>query len=138
RGDIHLRRRELQPHLLQRVRDDLRDGEIAKPLVVGRDDVPGRVLRARLLHGVLERLDVGGPELALGVVGLADLPVAPGVLEPLVEAGELLLRADMEVELSMRVPFSWSAFSKLLISSSPFDQTDFGTILWTRTTSTSS
>src|SRR5437016_10327314 len=103
RGDIHLRRRELQTHLLQRVRYDLRDGEIAKPLVVGRDDVPWRVLRARLLHGVLERLNVVGPELALGLfvryvltrvggVDLAESNLLPGLddeLLPVVHEGGL-------------------------------------------------
>src|SRR5271166_3197469 len=36
------------------------------------------------------------PKLALRVVGLADLPIARGIVQTLLEAGELFLPADME------------------------------------------
>ncbi len=67
--------------------------------MVGRNHIPRGVLRARPFHSVLERLDVVRPQLALRVVGLADFPVPRRVIEPLLEALELLLGADVEIEL---------------------------------------
>ena len=95
RGDVDMGLRQLQVHLVHGIRDDLGDGEIAEPFVVGRNDVPWRVLRARPLHRFLERCDVVGPQGALGVVALADLPLPPGVLQPCFEALELLFGADV-------------------------------------------
>ena len=89
--DIDLRRRQLQSHVLHGVGDDLRHREIAEPFVVGRDDEPRRVLGARQRHGILVGRDVFRPQLALGIVALADLPVPRRIVEPLREARELLL-----------------------------------------------
>ena len=58
----------------------------------------GRILGARRTQGILISLHVIVPERALGVIGFADLPVAVRVFEPLGEAGELLLLADMQEE----------------------------------------
>src|SRR5215471_18434971 len=41
--EIDRRLRQLQLHIIKGVGDDLRDGEIAKPLVIGRNDKPRRV-----------------------------------------------------------------------------------------------
>jgi hypothetical protein len=97
--DVDVRRRQLQPHVVHRVRDDLRYREVAEPLVVCRNDVPGGVLRARQGHGVLVRVHVLRPQLAFGVVAFADLPIPRRVVEPLLEARQLLFRADVEKEL---------------------------------------
>ena len=42
---VERRRRELHVHLLERLDDDLRDGEVAEPFVVRRDDEPRRLAR---------------------------------------------------------------------------------------------
>ena len=62
---VNRRRWKREFELLHRVGDDLRDGEIAEPLVIRRDHVPGRVRRAGRVDRVLERLDVVVPKLAL-------------------------------------------------------------------------
>ena len=110
--DVDPRGRQFQPHVAHGVRDDLRDSEVPKPLVVRRDDVPRRVARAGLLQGVLERGDVLRPELALGVVGLADLPVPRRIVQPFFEwvscSSGLMCRKNFK----MCVPFAQSIFSK--------------------------
>lgn len=41
-GDIDARRRQLEPHVFHRIRDNLRDRRIAEPLVARRYHVPWR------------------------------------------------------------------------------------------------
>ena len=69
--------------------DNARDGQIAEPFVIGRNDEPGRMRRA----ATGERVFIGGhiilPESALLIVGLADLPVFGGVVETILEALQL-------------------------------------------------
>ncbi|MGA7980028.1 MAG: hypothetical protein WCA32_07340 [Chromatiaceae bacterium] len=69
--DIQRRLRELHVEHLQGLGDDLGDGEVAEPLVVRGDDEPGSVLGSARAERVLERLGVGVPERALGIVPLA-------------------------------------------------------------------
>jgi hypothetical protein len=64
--EVHGGLRELQAHHIERVGDDGRDREVPEPLVVGRDDVPGRAMGARPVEDLLGRR----PELALLVVGV--------------------------------------------------------------------
>jgi hypothetical protein len=97
--EIDPRRRQLESHVFHGLGDDLRNGQVAEPLVVGGNDVPGRVLAAGLAQRLFVGFDVVGPELALGVVAFADFPVARRVVEPLLEALELLLGADVQEEL---------------------------------------
>ena len=92
-------RRQLELHVLHRLGDDLRSRQVAEPLVIRRDDVPRRMRGAGFRQGLFIRFDVFRPQLALRVVRLADLPVAGGIVEPLLEALELLLGADMQEEL---------------------------------------
>src|SRR5208283_1885991 len=99
RGNVHLRRRQLQIHVFQGVGDDCGDSEIAEPLVVGRDYKPRGMLGARPFHGFLERRDIVRPQLALRIVGLADFPMARRIVKPPLEALELLGGADMKIEL---------------------------------------
>ena len=74
-GDIHVRRRKCQTHFLHRIRDDLRYSQIAEPLVVCRNYVPGRVLSARFCYGVFISIHIFWPKGALGVVTFTDLPL---------------------------------------------------------------
>jgi len=94
-----MRRRQLQAHLVHGIGNDLRYRKVAEPLVVRRNDIPGRSLRAGQGHGVLIRIHVLRPQLALGIVAVTDLPIPRRIVESLGEAGQLLLRADVEVEL---------------------------------------
>src|SRR5712692_11988602 len=64
-----------QVHLLERIDENARYREIAEPLLVRRDDVPGGVLRRGRAYRVLERLDIGRPVFARGIVRHADLPI---------------------------------------------------------------
>ena len=65
------------------VGDDARDRQIAKPLVVRRDDEPGGVGGAGAAQHVLVGLLVSVPVFSLLVVGGADLPVAGRIVEAL-------------------------------------------------------
>jgi hypothetical protein len=94
-GGINLRGRQLQLHLLHRCPNNLRDGKNTEPFVVRRDDVPRRMVCACFLHRVLNGRDVVWPKLALGVVRLTDLLLPRRIVEPLLEAGKLFLRADV-------------------------------------------
>ena len=96
--DVHARGWQLQAHPIHRIGDDLRYRKVAEPLVVCRNDVPGRTLRAGHSHGILIGLDVLRPQLALGVVAFADLPMPRRIIESLLEAQQLLLGADVEEE----------------------------------------
>ena len=98
RVQIDLRVGHLHPQVLQGGGHDLRIGQVAEPLVVRRNDVPGRVLGTGSGKHVLEGLRVGVPVLSLLVVVLADLPVPGGVVEPPLETFQLLFSADMQKE----------------------------------------
>src|SRR6516165_11777655 len=86
-GYVHMCWRQFQTHLIHSISDDLRNSEVAKPLVVRGNDVPGRMLGAGRCNSVLVRLHILWPQLALGVVAFADLPMPRRVLEPLREPG---------------------------------------------------
>ena len=96
---INLGLRHLHAQVFHGGRNDLRDRQVAKPLVIGRDDVPGRFFLAGLGKYVLERFGVVIPQLTFLVVALADLPVSRGIIKPLLEAFKLLFLADMQKEL---------------------------------------
>jgi hypothetical protein len=59
----------------------------------------GRLLGTAAGQDVLVSRDVVVPELSLLVVGLADLPLLGRIVEPLLEATQLLLFRDVVVEL---------------------------------------
>ena len=101
-GEVDGRLRGLEAHVLHGVGDDLRHREIAEPLLIGRDDVPGGVLLRAVRQRVLESLDVIVPAIALAVIGRADLPLPRGIVEALLEPRELLLLRDVEEELEDR------------------------------------
>ena len=79
----------LQVHSLQRVHHDVGDGQMREPLMIGRNDVPGRVLGAGVVDHVLVRLHVVIPALAARANRLLKTsssslghPIAPGIASP--------------------------------------------------------
>src|SRR4051812_10029238 len=84
---------------LERLDDRRRDGDAREPLVVGRDDVPGRMLRRRVADHVLVRVHVALPVTALPRVGRRELPVLLGIVDPIEEPTLLLLARHVEEEL---------------------------------------
>src|SRR5689334_8756938 len=68
-----------------------RDDDPREPLVVGRDDVPRRVLRRRLPDHRLVGAHVVLPEPALLGVGRRKLPILRGIVDALEEPPLLLL-----------------------------------------------
>src|SRR5262245_19932212 len=99
RFEIDLRGGDLEVHVVQGVCDYLRNDQVAEPLPVGGNDVPGRFLGAGQPQCVLECLGIVVPQFALGIVAFADLPIPLRIIEPGSEALQLFLRADMEEEL---------------------------------------
>ena len=85
-----------------RVRHDLRYRQIAKPLVVRGDYVPRRLAGTGGADRIFERCDVVVPQRALGIVGLANLPVPLRILQPLGKARELSFLADVQEEFQDR------------------------------------
>src|SRR5207248_3249570 len=61
--------------------------------------VPRRILSAGPRKRLLVGLHVLWPQRAIGVIGLADLPLALRILETLPEAVELLVLADVQEDL---------------------------------------
>ena len=99
RRDLRVARVDLD----QGVGQDAGRGHTGERLVVGRDDVPGRPVRAGLAEDVAERLLVVVPVAPLlGVVG-AELPVLLGLVDPGEEPAALLLLADVQEELDEAV-----------------------------------
>src|SRR6202012_4409972 len=100
----------------ERANHYLGNRKVTKPLVIGRDDVPGRFFGAAFRNGVL----VGGlvviPEFALGEVGGGSLPVFAGVGQALFEALLLLLTAHVQEKFED---------TNIVISQGPFKGIDF-------------
>src|SRR5271154_710391 len=74
--NVHGGFREFDAEIFHRVNNDLRDGEITEPLMVGWDHKPRRVARAASAEGVLIRALVACPVFSFGIVCLTDLPAA--------------------------------------------------------------
>src|SRR6476661_4913197 len=86
-GEVHRWLWKLHVHVFHLPGNDLRNSQIAEPFVVGRNDKPGSVLGARLVQHILERLRVIIPIIAFLVVRFADLPMAIGIIQSLLESG---------------------------------------------------
>ena len=97
--DIHRRRRERHLQPFQVLHDDPGHGEVPEPLVVGRDNEPGGMLGAATGECILVSRRVVVPVGSLLVIGLADLPLLGRVVEPILEAFQLLPFGDVQVEL---------------------------------------
>ena len=82
---------KLHIHIFHVTNNDLRNSQITKPLMVGRNDKPGSMLGARLVQHVLERLRVINPVVAFLIVRFTDLPLTSRVIQSLLKSGKLLL-----------------------------------------------
>ena len=86
-------------HILQRVGDDLRNGQIAKPLFVRGDHVPGRLFGRAAVECILVGHCVIVPSVAFGVIAGADFPLPCRIIEPRLKPGELLIFRNRQKEL---------------------------------------
>jgi hypothetical protein len=100
--EVDRRRGRFHAHVLHGGADDLRDREVAEPLVVRRDHVPRGALGRAFGQHVFVCRHVVVPEGPFLVVRIADLPLPRRVVEPLLEALELLVFRDVEEELHDR------------------------------------
>ena len=135
---VNRRRRVGEVEIRHRVGDDLRYREIAEPFVrsTGSRTTAPPACWSRESRPQTPRCS--RPRAALGIVGLADLPVARGVVEALGETRELLFLADMEEEFEDRgsvLDQQGLEVANLLVA--PV-QVALSMSLWTRVTSTSS
>src|SRR4029077_9383495 len=83
----------------QDIAQDLRHREVAEPVSVGRDDVPGREVRRTALEDCLKGSLVVGPELSLVQVAHLELPLLGRVVDPLLEPLTRFVRGDVQEEL---------------------------------------
>ncbi len=67
--------------------------------MISRNHKPGRIFGIALGERIFVGPHVVVPVLTLGVVGFTDLPALGGVVEPLLEALQLLVFTDVEKEL---------------------------------------
>src|SRR5438477_13158822 len=95
-GKVHRWLGKLHVHVLHLLDNDLRNGQIPEPFVVGRNDKPGSVLGARLVQHVLERLCVIIPVVAFRIIRFTDLPLAIGVVQSLPESRKLFLLGNVQ------------------------------------------
>jgi hypothetical protein len=97
-GEVLDRLRIARIELVERVGEDVGDGQVAEPLPVRRDDVPGR-LRGRAAR---QRLLVGGdvvvPALALLEVAEPELPALVRIIETRLEPLALFVAIDVKEE----------------------------------------
>src|SRR5437867_2481039 len=91
-------RRVAAAQTLERVDQHRRDRQIAVPLVVGGDHVPGRVWRAAAREELLVGGDVAIPERPLLEIALRELPVLGPVGQALAEPPALRALADVGEE----------------------------------------
>ncbi len=97
--DIDRRRREGHLQRFQVLHDNPGHGEVPEPLVVGTDNKPRGMLGAAPGEGVFVSRRAVVPVGSLLVIGLADFPLLGGVVEPILEAFQLLLFGDVQVKL---------------------------------------
>ena len=86
-------------HVVERIEDDLGHDQPGILLVIGRNDLPGRVPRARRAQAFLVRFHVRLPVVTLAHVGLAELPVLVRLLDAGQEALPLFVLREVEEEL---------------------------------------
>src|SRR5690606_34933095 len=90
-----LRVREPRIQSLERFAQKPTDRQVAIPLAVRRDDMPGGGPGIAQAQRVLVRRLVRVPQLALGDVLLVELPVLRRVVKPGLEPGALFVLADV-------------------------------------------
>src|SRR5437773_11987576 len=82
---------QLHVHIFHLPDNDLRNNQIAKPLVIRWNDKPGSMLGARFVKHVLEGLDVVPPIFTFLVVRVADFPLTLVVIHSLLEPCKLFV-----------------------------------------------
>src|SRR5664279_1705539 len=85
--------------VLERGKDNLGNNQSGILLVIGRDDIPGRVLGAGRVQASLKRLHILLPVLPLMNVREAELPVLLRIINPLAESLALFVLREMEEDL---------------------------------------
>src|SRR5438876_11993996 len=98
-GGRQRRRGVAAAQALEPVDQPRRDREIAMPLVIGGDHVPGRVRRAAAREELLVGGEVAVPERPLLHIARRELPVLGRIGQALAEPAALLALADVEEEL---------------------------------------
>src|SRR5438046_10608375 len=93
---------QLHVHIFHLPDNDLRNNQIAKPLVIRWNDKPGSMLGARFVKHVLEGLDVVPPIFAFFVIRVTDLPLTIRFIQSLLEPGELFLLRNMQEKFENR------------------------------------
>ena len=81
--ELRVGRRQLRVESLEGVDQQLGDGEVAYPVVVGGDDVPCRPVGRRLVDRVFVRRGEVIPQLAVVEVAQPELPALLRVVETL-------------------------------------------------------
>ena len=100
--EIHSWFGQLHVHLFHLPDDDLRNSQIAKPLMIRGDYKPGGIPGARLSSTCLESLYVITPVFAFFVIRVADLPLAIRVIQSLLKPGQLFLFRNMQEKFENR------------------------------------
>ena len=85
-GEVHSWFRYLDVHVFDPPHDDLRNNQITKPLMVGRNDEPRRVISACLVKHIFKGPGVIAPIVAFLVICVADLPLTIGIIQSLFES----------------------------------------------------
>ena len=85
--------------------------------MVGWDNKPRGMLGAATRECIFVSRRVVIPVSSLLVIGLADFPLFGGVVEPILEAFQLLAFGDVQIELRISVSSSTRPLSKALIRS---------------------
>jgi hypothetical protein len=137
-------------HFMERIQDNLGNSQAGVFLIVGGNDVPGRVMGACRAETGLIRLHVLLPIFPLMHVRQTEFPVLVGFIDALEEPLSLLFLREVKeklddpgavtVEVLFQVPdgaipLSQMVFSLRNSSDSPWPRRISG---WTRTTNTSS
>src|SRR5208282_1659281 len=99
RSEFRGERWESHAKVFERGDDPLGDIQVPEPLSVGRHHVPRRPLRAGLGDCFLVGFHVNGPSQPLLEVGLPELPVLAGVVEPFLQPSPLFSSADVQEKL---------------------------------------
>ena len=84
-SDIYSRFGKRHFEIFHRSHDDVRDGKIAEPLVIGGNHKPGRFIGGAAIDRVFISRLVFFPVFSFQIISLADFPLSGRVFEPLLE-----------------------------------------------------
>src|SRR6266496_2739647 len=97
-GQVHSWFGQLHVHLFHLPDDDLRNSQIAKPLMIRWNDKPGSTLGASLVEHVFEGPDVITPIFAFLIIRVTDFPLTSRVIQSLLEPSKLFLFRNVQEE----------------------------------------